>query len=109
MSNHGARTLDYTPSSLEVLPEIVQAVRGRIPVLVDSGFRRGSDILKGLALGASAICLGRAPRWGLGAFGPPGVTRVLQIVQEELVEAMTRCGTASLAEVDSSIVRTHFP
>ena len=109
VSNHGARTLDYTPSTLEVLPEIVEAVRGRIPVLVDSGFRRGSDILKGLALGASAICLGRVPRWGLGAFGPPGVTRVLQIVQKELTEAMTRCGTASLAEVDSSIVRTHFP
>ncbi len=109
VSNHGARTLDYTPSSLEVLPEIVEAVQGRIPVLADSGFRRGSDVLKGLALGASAVCLGRVPRWGLGSFGPPGVARILEIVQEELAESMTRCGTASLAEVGPSIVRTHFP
>ncbi len=109
VSNHGGRTLDYTPSSLEVLPEIVAAVRGRIPVLVDSGFRRGSDVLKGLALGASAVCLGRVPRWGLGSFGAPGVTRVLEIVQAELKEAMTRCGTASLAEASPSIVRTDFP
>ena len=109
VSNHGGRTLDYTPSSLEVLPEIVEAVGGRIPVLIDSGFRRGSDVLKGLALGASAICLGRVPRWGLGSFGSPGVTRALEIVQAELIEAMTRNGTASLAEVGPSIVRTDFP
>jgi isopentenyl diphosphate isomerase/L-lactate dehydrogenase-like FMN-dependent dehydrogenase len=109
VSNHGGRTLDYTPSSLEVLPEIVEAVGGRIPVLIDSGFRRGSDILKALALGASAVCLGRVPRWGLGSFGAPGVTRILEIVQEELLEAMTRCGVATLASVDSSLVRTDFP
>ena len=109
VSNHGGRTLDYTPSSLEVLPEIVEAVAGRIPVLIDSGFRRGSDILKALALGADAVCLGRVPRWGLGSFGAPGVARVLQIVQEELVEAMTRCGAASLAAADASLVRTDFP
>ena len=109
VSNHGGRTLDYTPSTLEVLPEIVEAVAGRIPVLVDSGFRRGSDILKALALGADAVCLGRAPRWGLGSFGAPGVTRVLEIVQQELLDAMARCGVASLATVDGSLVRTDFP
>ena len=109
VSNHGGRTLDYTPSSLEVLPEIVEAVAGRVPVLIDSGFRRGSDILKALALGASAVCLGRVPRWGLGSFGAPGVTRVLEIVQQELLEAMSRCGVSSLASVDGTLVRADFP
>lgn len=109
VSNHGGRTLDYTPSSLEVLPEIVDAVAGRVPVLIDSGFRRGSDILMGLALGASAVCLGRVPRWGLGAFGPPGLARILEIVQTELVESMTRCGTPDLASIGPSLVRTDFP
>lgn len=109
VSNHGGRTLDYTPSSLEVLPEIVEAVGGRIPVLVDGGFRLGSDVLKGLALGATAVCLGRVPRWGLGAFGAAGVTRTLEMVQSGLDEAMARCGVHSLAAVDGSLVRADFP
>ena len=108
VSNHGGRTLDYTPSTLEVLPEIVEAVGGRIPVLIDSGFRSGSDILKALALGADAVCLGRVYRWGLGSFGAPGVTRVLEMVQSELAAAMSRCGVASLASADSSLVRADF-
>ena len=108
ISNHGGRTLDYTPSTLEVLPEIVEAVGGRIPVLIDSGFRSGSDILKALALGADAVCLGRVYRWGLGSFGAPGVTRVLEMVQSELAAAMSRCGVASLASADSSLVRADF-
>ncbi len=109
VSNHGGRTLDYTPSSLEVLPEIVEAVAGRMPVLIDSGFRRGSDILKAIALGASAICLGRVPRWGLGSFGAPGVTRILEMVQEDFRQAMTSSGAASLGAIDRSLVRTDFP
>ena len=109
VSNHGGRALDYSPSSLEVLPEIVDAVGGRIPVLVDSGFRRGSDILKALALGASAVCLGRVPRWGLGSFGPPGVQRVLEILQAELVMAMAHTGRPTLASIDRTIVRTDLP
>ena len=72
VSNHGGRALDYGPSSLEVLEEVVEAVAGRVPVLIDSGFRRGSDVLKALALGADGVCLGRASRWGLGAFGEEG-------------------------------------
>ena len=71
VSNHGGRSMDYGPSTLEVLPEIVAAVRGRVPVITDSGYRRGTDILKALALGANAVLLGRAPRWALGAFGAP--------------------------------------
>jgi isopentenyl diphosphate isomerase/L-lactate dehydrogenase-like FMN-dependent dehydrogenase len=108
VSNHGGRYLDYAPSTLEVLPEIVDRVKGRIPVLVDSGFRRGSDILKALALGAKAVCLGRVPRWGLGAYGAPGVQRVLEIMQAELVDAMARAGRPTLASLDRTAVRTDF-
>ena len=108
VSNHGGRALDYAPSTLEVLPEIVDAVGGRIPVLVDGGFRRGSDILKALALGAAAVCLGRVPRWGLAAFGAPGVQRVLEILQAELVLAMAHTGRSTLSSIDRSLVRMDF-
>src|SRR5436190_6293830 len=109
VSNHGGRGLDYEPSTLEVLPEIVDAVRGRIPVLVDSGFRRGSDLVKAIALGANAVCLGRAPRWGLGAFGEAGVQRLLDIIQAEFREAMATTGRTTLATLDRTAVRTNFP
>ena len=109
VSNHGGRALDYGPSSLEVLEEVVEAVGGRVPVLIDSGFRRGSDVLKALALGADAVCLGRAPRWGLGAFGEQGAQKVIEIVNAELRQAMAFAGVASLAKVDRSIVKTNFP
>ena len=109
VSNHGGRSLDYAPSTLEVLPEIVGAVKGRVPVLFDSGIRRGSDILKALALGASAVCVGRVPLWGLGAFGSEGVTRVLEILQAELVQAMADVGRPSLASLDRTLLRTDFP
>ncbi len=109
VSNHGGRALDYGPSSLEVLEEVVDAVAGRVPVLIDSGFRRGSDVLKALALGADAVCLGRASRWGLGAFGEPGAQKVLEMVNAELREAMASVGRASIAEIDRSVVTTNFP
>ncbi len=109
VSNHGGRSLDYGPSTLEVLPEIVAAVGGRVPVLVDSGFRRGSDVMKALALGANAVCLGRATRWGFGAFGPQGAQRVIEMVQAELAAAMAATGRRSLAELDRSAVVTRFP
>jgi isopentenyl diphosphate isomerase/L-lactate dehydrogenase-like FMN-dependent dehydrogenase len=108
VSNHGGRSMDYGPSTHEVLPEIVDAVRGRAVVLIDSGFRRGSDVFKALALGADAACFGRATRWGLGAFGAPGVRRVLEIVQAELRAAMAQAGTSTLASLDRSAVRTRF-
>ncbi len=109
VSNHGGRALDYGPSSLEVLDEVVEAVAGRVPVLIDSGFRRGSDVLKALALGADAVCLGRASRWGLGAFGEEGAQRVLEIVNAELRQAMAFAGVSSLADIDRGIVKTNFP
>ena len=109
VSNHGARSLDYAPSSLEVLPEIVDVVQGRIPVLFDGGIRRGIDVFKALALGADAVCVGRATRWGLGAFGPAGVTRVLEILRDELRDTMARAGASDLAQVDRSRVRMDLP
>jgi isopentenyl diphosphate isomerase/L-lactate dehydrogenase-like FMN-dependent dehydrogenase len=109
VSNHGGRALDYGPSTLEVLAEVVEAVGGRVPVLIDSGFRRGTDVLKALALGADAVCLGRASRWGLGAFGEPGAQKVIEMVNAELRLAMAGAGVASLAEVSPSLVTTNFP
>jgi 4-hydroxymandelate oxidase len=109
VSNHGGRSMDYGPSTLEVLPEIVAAVGGRVPVITDSGYRRGTDILKALALGADAVLLGRTPRWALGAFGAAGVQRLLEIMQRELVDAAAAAGRATLASIDSSAVKTRFP
>jgi isopentenyl diphosphate isomerase/L-lactate dehydrogenase-like FMN-dependent dehydrogenase len=109
VSNHGGRSMDYGASTLEVLPEIVDAVQGRVPVLIDSGFRRGTDVLKALALGAKAVCVGRVPRWGLASFGDAGVTRILEIVQAELALAMAHTGRPNLASIDRSLVRTNFP
>lgn len=109
VSNHGGRSLDYSPATLEVLPEIVDAVGGKVPILFDSGIRRGTDILKALALGANAVCLGRVPRWGLAAYGAQGVQRVLEIMQQELVQAMAYTGRPTLASIDRTLVRTDFP
>jgi 4-hydroxymandelate oxidase len=109
VSNHGGRSLDYSPATLEVLPEIVDAVGGRVPILFDSGVRRGADALKALALGARAVCLGRVPRWGLGAYGAPGVQRILEILQAELVQGMAYTGRPALAALDRTVVRVDFP
>jgi isopentenyl diphosphate isomerase/L-lactate dehydrogenase-like FMN-dependent dehydrogenase len=108
VSNHGGRSMDYGPSTLEMLPEIVAAVQGRIPVLIDSGFRRGTDVLKALALGAKAVGLGRAPRWGLASFGEAGVMRVLEIVQGELLLALAHTGRPNLASIVRTLVKTDF-
>src|SRR5437016_8524663 len=96
VSNHGARGEDSGRSTIDALPEIVEAVRGRIPILVDSGFRRGTDIVKALCLGASAVCVGRPYIWGLGAFGQPGVERVLELLRVELYAAMQQVGAATI-------------
>jgi 4-hydroxymandelate oxidase len=108
VSNHGGRSMDYGPSTLEVLPEIVAAVNRRVPVLTDSGYRRGTDILKALALGADAVLLGRATRWALGAFGAPGAQRLLEMMQQELVAAAAAAGRTTRASVDKTAIRTHF-
>jgi 4-hydroxymandelate oxidase len=105
VSNHGGRVEDGVSATIDVLPEIVQAVGGRMPVLVDSGFRRGSDIVKALALGAQAVCVGRPYLWGLGAFGQPGVERVLEILRGETHAAMRQLGAPSLKDLTPAMAR----
>lgn len=105
VSNHGARQLDGAIATLDALPDVVEAVAGRIPVLMDGGIRRGQDVLKALALGAKAVLIGRAPLWGLGAFGQPGVERVLWMLNAELKLAMALAGTPNLAAINSKLVK----
>ena len=105
VSNHGGRQEDGVGSTIEVLPEIVEAVGGRMPVLIDSGFRRGTDIVKALALGATAVCIGRPYLWGLGAFGQAGVERVLDILRAETRVAMQQLGAPSPKDLTAAMVR----
>ena len=105
VSNHGGRAEESGRSTVECLPEVVNAVQGRMPVLVDSGFRRGTDVFKALALGAKAICIGRPYLWGLAAFGQPGVERVLDILNWEFELTMRHAGVTSLAKLDRSFVQ----
>ncbi|MGA2195158.1 MAG: alpha-hydroxy acid oxidase [Bryobacteraceae bacterium] len=104
VSNHGGRAVETGRGTIECLPEVVGAVRGRIPVLVDGGFRRGTDVFKALALGARAVGIGRPYLWGLGAFGQAGVERVLEILNAELTLTMRQCGTRSVGEITRSFV-----
>lgn len=105
VSNHGGRAEESGFATIDSLPEVVGVVRGRIPVIVDGGIRRGTDVLKALALGASAVCIGRPYVWGLGAFGREGVARVLQILDNELEIAMKQAGTPTFADITRNAVR----
>ena len=105
VSNHGGRSEDSGRSTIDALPEILDAVKGRIPVLVDSGFRRGTDIVKALCMGATAVCVGRPYIWGLGAFGQAGVERVLELLRIETYAMMQQVGAASLKGLVPSMVR----
>jgi 4-hydroxymandelate oxidase len=104
VSNHGGRAEASGQSTLGVLPEVVRAVGGRVPVLIDGGVRRGTDVFKALALGASAVGIGRPYCWGLAAFGQPGVERVLELVQDEFVTIMRQAGTLNVAAIDSKFL-----
>jgi isopentenyl diphosphate isomerase/L-lactate dehydrogenase-like FMN-dependent dehydrogenase len=104
VSNHGARQLDHVNATIEALPECVSAVGGKIPVLVDGGFRRGTDILKALALGAKAVGIARPYLYGLAAFGQRGVERVLELLRTELALDMGLAGVPNLAAIDRSLV-----
>ena len=99
VSNHGGRQLDTVHAPITVLPEIVEAVDGRVPVLVDGGFRRGTDIVKALALGATAVLVGRPACWGLAVAGEEGVVDVLRILRAELENTMILVGTRSVADI----------
>ena len=105
VSNHGGRQLDGTRPTIEALPGIVDAVDGRLEVYLDGGVRRGTDVLKALALGARAVCIGRPIFWGLGAGGEQGVMRMMELITGELRSAMGLCGCRSVAEINRSIVR----
>ena len=102
VSNHGGRSEDSGRSTIECLPEVIDAVDGRIPVIVDSGFRRGTDIFKALALGADAIAIGRPYLWGLASFGQEGVETVLDLLARELEIVMQQAGTTRIADIRRS-------
>jgi isopentenyl diphosphate isomerase/L-lactate dehydrogenase-like FMN-dependent dehydrogenase len=105
VSNHGARQLDSVLPTIEALPAVAEAVQGRIPVLMDGGIRRGTDVMKALALGAKAVLIGRPYVWGLAAFGQFGVQRVVELLRAELVLSMGLAGKPKLAALDRSLVR----
>lgn len=106
VSNHGGRQLDHAPASLQVLPEIVDAVAGRCEIIIDSGIRRGTDVLKALALGANACMIGRPYLYGLAAGGQAGVAHALDLLQEEIKRNMMLMGCKKLSELNSSSLRT---
>ena len=106
VSNHGGRSTETLRATAEALPEVVAEVANRVPVLVDGGVRRGTDVFKALALGATAVGIGRPYIWGLGAFGQAGVDRVLEILQGELKLAMGNCGTQKLSDITRAYVAT---
>ena len=106
VSNHGGRSTETLRPTIQALPEVVDAVGGKIPVYVDGGFRRGTDVFKALALGAKAVGIGRPMLWGLGAFGQAGVDRVLEIMQGELKLVMGNCGTRTVADITRAYVES---
>jgi isopentenyl diphosphate isomerase/L-lactate dehydrogenase-like FMN-dependent dehydrogenase len=104
VSNHGGRQLDSCPASLDALPEVVEAVAGRVPVLMDGGVRRGTDVMKAIALGAVAVMVGRPAAWGLAAEGEDGVAGVLGILRSEIENAMALTGCRTLADIGRELV-----
>ena len=109
VSNHGARQLDTTFASVEALPEVVRAVEGRAEVYLDGGIRRGTDVLKALALGARAVLMGRPLFWGLSVDGEEGVKTVMGFLRDELAQAMGMCGRPTIDSIDTSLIGTVSP
>jgi len=105
VSNHGGRQEESNRATLDCLQEVIDGVSDSMPVLIDGGFRRGTDIFKALGLGARAVCVGRPPMWGLGAFGEKGVGRVMSILRAELVRIMKFAGTTSIAGIGEGYLR----
>jgi 4-hydroxymandelate oxidase len=107
VSNYGGLLTPRMASSMEVLPSIVDAVGGRAPILIDGSFRRGSDIFKALAYGATAVMLGRPVVWGLAAYGPEGAQQVLEMLQTEVARDMAHCGRPTIKDIDRTVVKLH--
>jgi (S)-mandelate dehydrogenase len=104
VSNHGGRQLDGAMASLDALPSIVAAVNQAIPVYLDGGIRRGSDIVKAIALGAEGVLIGRATLYGAIAAGEPGAQRALAILKSELTRTMQLCGVAQVSQINASLL-----
>ena len=104
VSNHGGRNLDTVPATIEALPRVVEAVDGKLPVLLDGGIRRGTDIVKALAYGAQAVLIGRPYLWGLGISGSQGIEQVVRILRMELEAAMALCGTPEISRITPSAI-----
>jgi 4-hydroxymandelate oxidase len=107
VSNYGGLSLHGTASSMELLPSIVDALGGKAPILIDGSFRRGSDIFKALAYGATAVMLGRPLVWGLAAYGPEGAQQVLEMLQTEVARDMAHCGRLTIKDIDRTVVKLH--
>lgn len=107
VSNYGPRSLAGLAQPMEMLPAIADAVGGKTTILVDGSFRRGSDVLKAIALGAQAVLLGRPPLWGLAAYGAEGVQTMLELLQSETARNLAQCGRPNLAAIDRTMVRIH--
>ncbi|WMV22495.1 hypothetical protein MTR67_015880 [Solanum verrucosum] len=106
VSNHGARQLDYTPATVSVLEEVVHVVQGKVPVLIEGGIRRGTDIFKALALGAKAVLIGRPVIYGLAAKGESGVKQVIEMLKNELEQTMALAGCCTVADITRNYVKT---
>ena len=104
VSNHGGRQLDGAPSSIEVLPEIVDTVGSQIEIMFDGGIRTGKDVMRALALGAKSCMIGRAYAYGLGAAGQAGVAKAIDIMAKELTTTMGLCGVNTIAEIDERVL-----
>jgi (S)-mandelate dehydrogenase len=109
LTNHGGRQLDYCVAPIDVLPEVAAAVGKRLTIIVDSGFRRGTDVVKALALGATAVMTGRATLYGLAAGGEAGVQRALEILTTEIDRVLGQLGCGSLADLSPELVRSPNP
>jgi 4-hydroxymandelate oxidase len=107
VSNHGGRQLDTVPATIDALPEIVAAVGGRLPLILDGGVRRGTDVVKALALGATAVGIGRPVLWGLAAGGQDGVSQVLELLRAEFDHALALCGGTSPRDLTADLIRTY--
>jgi (S)-2-hydroxy-acid oxidase len=107
VSNHGGRAEETLRPTIECLPEVIEGVSGKIPVIVDGGIRRGTDIFKALAYGATAVGIGRPYDWGLAAFGQPGVEAVLEILRRELRTIMRQAGTTSIDKITRNYLAMH--
>jgi 4-hydroxymandelate oxidase len=106
VSNHGGRNLDTLPATIDALPQVADKVAGRMPVFVDGGIRRGTDVVKALALGANAVFIGRPYLYGLAAAGEAGVTKVINILQREFQMAMALTGRTNVGSIDRSVIWT---